>query len=105
MIDSASFRLALKLAPAVFAAALLAAPGSASAATTSGDAFGICKQKVRETFGEEVRTKLKRIKERGNFVVEIKVSGVAEKPFVATCEVARDGTLGSFEHDGPASAK
>jgi len=102
MIDSASFRLALKLAPAMLAAALLAAPGAASAATTSGDAFGICKQKVRETFGEDVRTKLKRVKERSNYIVEIKVSGVTEKPFTATCEVARDGTLSSFEHDGPA---
>ena len=105
MIVCASFRLALKLAPAVLAAALLAASGRASAAISSGDAFGICKQKVRDTFGEQARTRLKRIKERGNFIVEIKVTGVAEKPFVATCEVARDGTLGSFEHDGPASAK
>ena len=100
MTSSASFRLALKLAPALLAAALLAGP--ASAATTSGDAFGICKQKVRETFGEDVRTKLKRVKERNSYIVQIKVSGVAEKPFTATCEVARDGTLSSFEHDGPA---
>ncbi|MBP9034497.1 MAG: hypothetical protein KBG29_11430, partial [Pseudomonadales bacterium] len=61
-----------------------------------------CREKVRETFGEDVRTKLKRIKERGTYIVEIKVSGVTEKPFTAKCEVARDGTLGSFEHDGPA---
>ncbi len=100
MTSSASFRLALKLAPAMLAAALIAGP--ASAATTSGDAFGICKQKVRATFGEDVRTKLKRVKERNNYIVQIKVSGVAEKPFTATCEVARDGTLSSFEHDGPA---
>ncbi len=100
MTVSATLRHALKLAPALAAAALLAAPASAS--TTSGDAFGICRDKVRATFGEEVRTKLKRIKERGNFIVEIKVSGVAEKPFTAKCEVARDGTLSSFEHDGPA---
>lgn len=99
MTHSASFRLALKLAPAMLAAALLAGP--ASAATTSGDAFGICKQKVRETFGEDVRTKLKRVKERNSYIVQIKVSGVSEKPFTATCEVARDGTLSSFEHDGP----
>jgi hypothetical protein len=102
MTDSANFRLALKLAPAVLAAALVAAPGSASADTSSGDAFGICRQKVRETFGEESKTKLKRIKERGSYFVEIKVTGVSEKPFVAKCEVARDGTLSSFEHDGPA---
>ena len=102
MIDSTTLRLALKLAPALAAAALLAAPGSASATTTSGDAFGICRDKVRETFGEDVRTKLKRVKERGNYFVEIKVSGVAEKPFTAKCEVARDGKLSSFEHDGPA---
>jgi len=102
MISSTTLRLALKLAPALATAALLAAPGSASAATTSGDAFGICKEKVRATFGEEVRTKLKRIKERGNYIVEIKVSGVGDKPFTAKCEVARDGTLSSFEHDGPA---
>jgi len=102
MIDSVTLRSALKLAPALAAAALLAVPGSASASTTSGDAFGICRAKVRETFGEDVRTKLKRIKERGNYIVEIKVSGVSEKPFTAKCEVARDGTLGSFEHDGPA---
>jgi len=100
MTNSASIRLALKLAPAMLAAALIAGP--ASAATTSGDAFGICKQKVRATFGEDVRTKLKRVKERNNYIVQIKVSGVAEKPFTATCEVARDGTLSSFEHDGPA---
>jgi len=99
MTNSASIRLALKLAPAMLAAALIAGP--ASAATTSGDAFGICKQKVRATFGEDVRTKLKRVKERNNYIVQIKVSGAAEKPFVATCEVARDGTLSSFEHDGP----
>ncbi len=102
MIVSATLRNALKLAPALAAAALLAAPASASASTTSGDAFGICRAKVRATFGEEARTKLKRIKERGSFIVEIKVSGVAEKPFTAKCEVARDGTLSSFEHDGPA---
>ncbi len=102
MIVSDTLRHALKLAPALAAVALLAAPGGASAATTSGDAFGICREKVRETFGEEVRTKLKRIKERGTYIVEIKVSGVTDKPFTAKCEVARDGTLGSFEHDGPA---
>ena len=102
MTHSASIRLALKLAPVMLAGALVAAPAPVSAATTSGDAFGICKQKVRETFGEDVRTKLKRVKERGSFIVEIKVSGVAEKPFTAKCEVARDGTLSSFEHDGPA---
>jgi hypothetical protein len=101
MTHSASIRLALKLAPVMLAGALVAAPGPVSAATTSGDAFGICKQKVRETFGEDVRTKLKRVKERNNYIVQIKVSGAAEKPFVATCEVARDGTLSSFEHDGP----
>ena len=53
MIVSATLRNALNLAPALAAAALLAAPGSASASTTSGDAFGICRAKVRATFGEE----------------------------------------------------
>ena len=55
MTVSATLRHALKLAPALAAAALLAAPGSASASTTSGDAFGICRDKVRATFGEEVQ--------------------------------------------------
>lgn len=95
-------RLPQLLCSAILASGLAIAAGPAAAAVTDGDALGICKQKVKETFGEKASASLKRIKTRKTYTVEVKVSGVADKPFTATCEVTRDGALASFTHEGPA---
>jgi len=85
----------------LLAGGMVVASGQAAAAS-EGDALGVCKQKVAETFGDKASVKLNRIKTRKTYTVEVKVSGVSEKPFKATCEVDRDGKLQSFAHEGPA---
>lgn len=80
-------------------AGIFAAP--AFAKIEKGEALSICMDESKRVYGDSAIIKLKKIKKRGDYKVELFVSGVSESRFSGTCVVDSDGKVLSMD---PASA-
>ncbi len=81
---------AISVAQAVAFGVAVAVAGPAAAAINKNEALTACTAKAEETYGNGAITKLKRIKKRGNYTVQLFVSGVSDSRFVAECVVDKE---------------
>ena len=82
--------------------AVIAVVAPVAALADKNAALSACAMKAEETYGDGAITKLKRIKKRGDYKVQLFVTGVSESRFVAECVVSKDnGEVTSLE---PATA-
>ena len=82
----------------VLASALaLAVSTPAYAKIDKGEALNICIAETRTTYGEKAITKLKKIKKRGEYKVQLYVSGVSDSRFTATCVIDTEGKVVSMD--------
>ena len=80
MIRTPARTVTLALALASLSTAL-----PASAAITDGDAVSVCRKKIEQEFGADLRTKLVRLRSQTGFQVDLKVTGKDKAAFTAKC--------------------
>ena len=93
---------ATRVARALALGIAVAMAGPAMASIDKNEALTACTTKAEETYGDGAITKLKRIKKRGDYTIQLFVSGVSDSRFVAECKVDKD--TGEVTSIDPATA-